>query len=223
MITEAIILAGGKGSRLGLDIPKALVSINGKTLIQRQVRYLFSQGIKNIVLALGYDAYKIIDAVTCDPAMRARSHKGLQYSVEDSPLGTAGAIKQAMEKISADRFLVCNVDDLTDLHIQSASELGENVICLSNFRCPYGVVKTHGNDVLGFQEKPILPDTWVSMGYVILNRNSIKDLLPSKGSIEQEVYPNLYFKAYKHKGFWKPVNDKKQIQEADEYFKGVEK
>src|SRR3989338_10131193 len=107
---EAIILTGGMGKTLRpltQDLPKAMVPVNGKPLLQYQLDILNSHKIEKIVLACGYKWEKI------------KQHYGKKfiYSVEDEPLGTAGAVKGALEHIDGDEFIVLNSDDITDIAI----------------------------------------------------------------------------------------------------------
>src|SRR3989338_9437618 len=102
---EAIILTGGMGKTLRpltQDLPKAMVPVNGKPLLQYQLDILTRQGIEKIVLACGYKWEKI------------KQHYGDKfiYSVEEEPLGTAGAVKNAIERIEGDEFIVLNADDI---------------------------------------------------------------------------------------------------------------
>lgn len=207
---EAIILCGGKATRLRPyteEIPKVLIPIKGIPIIKRQIEQLVDAGITKIILATGFLDKPIIDYV-----MTLRNHKfTIIFSKESEPLGSAGAIKQAMHHIKED-FFVLNGDILSDIDFNEMRRMGVNTIALSRFRCPYGVVKTNGNDVIGFDEKPILQTIWVSAGYYYLSKN-IK--LPPKGSIEYDVFPNLVLKAYKHRGYWQPIDTQKDIDNAE--------
>jgi NDP-sugar pyrophosphorylase family protein len=88
---KAIILLGGKGTRLsGLfpDLPKALVPVNGRPFLARQIDWLFSQGFHSILLAAGYMGDKISAWVR-----RQSFHDRISVSLEPTPLGTGGALK----------------------------------------------------------------------------------------------------------------------------------
>lgn len=204
MIKEAIILCGGSGKRLGemgKSLPKAMVPIKGKPIIDYQIEWLKSYGITNIVLACGYK-HEII-----------KEHlKGkVKYAVEKEPLGTGGAVKNALKFIEGDEFFVLNVDDITDINLNDLAEMGSNTICIGRFRCPAGVVKTEGGIVKEFVEKPLL-DVWVSCGVYLLNK---KVHFPENGSIEYDVFPNIELKAFKHDGKWVTVNTQKDIEDAE--------
>ena len=209
MVKEAILLCGGSGKRLGKigeSIPKAMVPINGKPIIDYQIEWLKSHSVTNIVLACGHLWEKL------------KEHLGdsVKYALEEEPLGTGGAIKNALQYIEGDEFFCLNVDDITDIDLKKLAELGSNAICLAKYMCPAGVVKTENGIVKEFQEKAVLDDVWVSCGVYILNK-SLE--LPEKGSIEYDVFPKTQLKAFKHDGLWVTVNTQKDIEEAEKVLK----
>ncbi len=107
---EAIVLAGGTGTRLQQvvsDVPKPMALINRRPFLEYLLDYLVSQGITKVVFALGYK-HDIISGHFGD---RYRSLT-IQYSVEAEPLGTGGGIRLAMWKIEGLNALVVNGDSL---------------------------------------------------------------------------------------------------------------
>jgi len=211
---ECIILAGGKGTRLGMNIPKALVKINDKTIIDYRIKHLKKMGITRFILAVGFKKKKIkeylegkyddVDIVYADEN-------------ENKLLGTAGAIKNALQYVYDDDVFVTNVDDITDIDIKKLKNIGSNTICLANFRSPYGIVETTGNWVSGFKEKPVLNNLWASCGFYYLNKYNIE--FPEEGSIEYDIFPYINLKCHKHKGEWVTVNTLKDIEEAKQCLK----
>jgi len=207
---DAIILAGGKGTRLGGDIPKVMVKLKGKPIIGYQLDYLLKSGrIDNIILSLGYKASQVIDFVK-----ENYSGKNIIFSVEDEPLGTGGAIKKALHKASSEYVLVLNGDDITDIDIGKLQKYNENTICVAHPRLIFGLVIEKDGYAI-FDEKPELDD-WVSCGWYLLHRKEMLKVLPDKGSIEHEVFPRFKIKVFKHNGFWKTVNTQKDITEFEE-------
>jgi NDP-sugar pyrophosphorylase family protein len=209
MAKDAVILCGGKGKRLGKigeELPKALVPINGKPIIDYQIEWLKSHGVNNIVLACGYKWEKL------------KEHLGgsVKYAVEEEPLGTGGAIKNSLKYIEGDEFFCLNVDDMTDIDLKKLAEMGSNAICLARFRCPAGVAKIEDGIITEFREKPVLDNVWVSCGVYILNKNLS---FPDKGSIEYDVFPKIKPKAFKHEGMWVTVNTQKELEEAEKVLK----
>ncbi|MCM8813388.1 MAG: nucleotidyltransferase family protein [Candidatus Omnitrophica bacterium] len=120
MVKEAIVLAGGAGTRLRsvvADVPKPLADINGTPFLEYLLRYLERQGINTVVIAVSYMADAIMDY-----CRRRRGSLQIRYSVEAAPLGTGGAIKQALTHtaFAADDVFICNGDTFFDV---SLSEL----------------------------------------------------------------------------------------------------
>ncbi len=114
MFSDVVILAGGLGTRLrseiGTNLPKPMASVSGKPFLTYILDRLAAAGAKRIVLAVSYH-HEVIEAYF------RRQYRNLQidYSVEETPLGTGGAIRQAAEKVVVDDFLVLNGDTLFDI------------------------------------------------------------------------------------------------------------
>jgi len=204
---DAIILAGGKGSRMEDALPKPLVQIRGKAILDHQLNYLKGR-IDKIVLALGHRADEVIEHVS-----KFHPNEKIEFSIEDEPLGTGGAIKKAMRLCATQRVLIFNCDDLTDIDVKTLEAMEENVICIAHPRLPFGLVKEVDGYAV-FVEKPILPD-WVSCGWYAFNKDELMELLPDKGSIEYEVFPKIKLRIYKHEGYWRSTNTKKDVDETE--------
>ena len=111
---QAIILAGGKGTRLRTEVPnlpKPLAPIDGRPFLDYQMSYWASQGVSRFVLSVGYKAEMIIGHVGTQFA-----DAEVAYAVEEQPLGTGGALLFAMKQLNPnDSFLVVNGDTFFDL------------------------------------------------------------------------------------------------------------
>ncbi len=202
---DAIILAGGKGSRMESEGPKALVEVKGKAILAFQLDYLLkSKQINKIILSLGYLADEVIEYINL-----YFQGAPIKFAVEHEPLGTGGAIKLALAKANSDFVLVLNCDDITDIDLAKLNELKDNTICVAHPQLPFGLVKEN-NGYAEFLEKPILDD-WVSCGWYVFNRQQLLDIIPDKSSIEYDVFPKIKLRIYKHEGFWQPINNKKDI------------
>lgn len=210
-MADAIILAGGKGSRMEGDLPKALVLAKGKPIISRQIDYLSKfNGIDKIILSLGYSADKVVDYVKA-----AYPNRNLDFAIEDEPLGTAGGMKKALSKSVAQFVVAMNCDDIADINLPRLMLNTENSLCVANPRLPYGRVVIEDGFVKRFDEKPRLEDMWVSCGWYLLDRRMMLGILPDKGSLEYDVFPYIRLKAYKHVGFWHILNSKKDVAEFE--------
>ena len=113
MIKEAIILAGGLGTRLRSvvpDVPKCLAPVAGKPFLYYVIAHLRKEGIRNFIFSVGYKNEAIIAFVNRE--LLSLGRQGLinfQFSIEEQPLGTGGAIKLSGEKVSDHDIIVCNV------------------------------------------------------------------------------------------------------------------
>ena len=208
---DAVIIAGGKGNRMEGYTPKALVVAKGRPIISYQIEYLLKSGINKIVLALGYKAEKIIEYTKS----RYPDAK-MDYTIEKQLLGTAGGLKLALQKSDAEYVVVLNCDDINNIDISKLQELKENAICVAHPQLQFGQI-TEKNGYAVFEEKPML-DIWVSCGWYLFNRADILKYLPDKGMLEYDVFPKIKLRLFKHEGFWKTLNTKKDIIE----FKKIE-
>ena len=110
---KALILAGGFGTRLRevvKDVPKPMVLFVGKPFLEHQMRYLKTQGIEEVILAVHYWADKIKSYFRDG----RRINMNITYSDEDTPLGTAGALKKA-ENLLDENFVLVNGDTYHDI------------------------------------------------------------------------------------------------------------
>jgi D-glycero-alpha-D-manno-heptose 1-phosphate guanylyltransferase len=206
---DAIILAGGKGNRMEDVLPKPLVKVKDKAIIGHQLDYLLgTKKLDRIILSVGYKAEEIMGYVKAN-------YPGypLEFSVETEPLGTAGALRKALEQAQSENFVCLNCDDITDIDLARLEALGANAICVAHPQLPFGLVSEE-NGFAKFIEKPILEE-WVSCGWYFFAKNELLELLPAKGSLEYDVFPQLKLKVYKHEGFWQPLNTKKDILEFE--------
>ena len=206
---DAVILAGGQGSRMEDSLPKPLIKVKGKPILAYQLDYLLNSGkIEKIILSIGHRAGEVINYVN-----ENYDTSKIIFSVEDEPLGTGGAIKQAMLKTDSEFVLVLNCDDITDIDLTKLDRLTGNTICVAHPRLPFGRVKEENGYAI-FEEKPMLGD-WVSCGWYVFDREELLKHLPDKGSIEYEVFPKIKLRLYKHTGFWNALNTKKDIVEFE--------
>ena len=209
-IRHAVILAGGSGTRLmplTADRPKALVEIDGIPLIERQIKWLRSNGIKEIHLSC---SAKWLDA------FRAHLSSRVKYYPEPEPRDTGGGLKIVLDKAHInERFLLCNVDDINDIKLAEMAKIPDNVMALHKFRCPFGVPKTNSEFIIDFLQKPET-DFWINEGIYLLEP-SIAGMLTEKCNLERDVFPILAaahkLRFYKHEGFWHTVNTVKDVTE----------
>lgn len=219
----AAILAGGLGKRLRPyteEVPKPLINVAGKTILEWQIEWLKEYDCFEFVLLVGYRKEKIIEYVGSGSRLGVK----VTYVVEDEPLGTGGALKNAMHVLSKNEyFLVLNGDVITDINPMKLVEKLLNkefigVIAAVPLPSPYGILETSDEVVKGFREKPKLMDYWINAGIYAL-RPSIFDYLPEKGDIETTTFPNLASKgllgAVKYSEvFWKSIDTHKDLEDV---------
>jgi NDP-sugar pyrophosphorylase family protein len=222
---QAVVLAGGFGKRLApltSEVPKPLLPVGGKPILVRQIEWLRGFGIRDVVLAVGYLRHKIFEALGDGRKLGVR----IFYSVEEEPLGTGGAIKNAEPFITDDIFIVLNGDVLTNLTLDKLVEaLGDadGAIALVPLRSPYGIVEFDaGGYVTHFREKPLLEGFYINAGVYALRRKILSEL-PDRGNIEETLFPRLAqqrrLKAVVYRDvFWKSVDSLKDLEEVDRFF-----
>ncbi len=170
---EAIVLAGGLGLRLREKVyeePKVLAETVGKPFIYHVLEYLYRNGTSHVVLAVSYMHEKIISAV-------GNSFLGMtiDYSIEKEPLGTGGAIKQAIKQCREDFVFVLNGDTIfnTDLRkMQQTAKSGFASIALKYMDNAdrRGIVETENGIVTYFKEKEPGKSGTINGGIYLIDR-----------------------------------------------------
>lgn len=110
---KTVIMAGGKGTRISTiahNIPKPLIPINGKPILEREIECLREQGFKDIILTVSHMSDKIIQYFGNGLSFGVH----ISYYVEDQPLGNAGALFRIFDQLS-DTFLLLNADSMFDI------------------------------------------------------------------------------------------------------------
>lgn len=220
---QAIVLAGGKGERLWpftMNLPKAMVRVAGQPLLLHHLDWLERQGVTNAILACGYKASIIIDFLTTNP----RDHLDTQFSLEDSPLGRGGAIKQATLLLprSAEPAILSQGDIITDIPIGEAveSHLASDAVLtmvLVPYRSRFGVAEV-GSDgfVRTFREKPRLP-YWANTGIFVASPEFYQHL-PDVGDEDdalRRLSEDHRVGAFCTPYYWRSVDTPKDITEAE--------
>lgn len=176
----AVILAGGRGSRLlphTADIPKALVSVGGKPVVGIVLERLKKAGVTTAHLAVHYRAEQIMSALGDGSDFGIE----IRYSLEEEPLSTVGPLK-LIENLP-EQFVVMNADVLTDLNVRDLYEFHgthNSSLTVATYRAnemiDFGVIETDSEGtVTGFHEKPRYPFL-VSMGIYVFSRHLIADI-----------------------------------------------
>lgn len=208
---EAVILAGGQGTRLApytTDLPKALVPVGGKPVIEILLHRLKLYGVTKAHLAVNHRADQIRNAI----GDGRRLGLDIVYSEEPEPLSTVGPI--TLMPSLPEHFLVANADILTDLDFMRLFDCHRKSGCqltVATFRrteqIDYGVVEAGTDDrVRTFAEKPPY-HFLVSMGIYVFSR-SLLDLVPHGKRFGFDdlmrllLDKNVPINTMPHQGFW---------------------
>ncbi len=194
MLSTAIILAGGLGTRLQTvvnDVPKPMAPVNGRPFLYWLLQYCKRQGITEVVLSIGYKGDTVLQYF-------GNSFEGISiaYCTEDEPLGTGGGIYKALQHTKASEVVVLNGDtffsidlkQLYSLHQFNHATLSLALKEMTNFD-RYGVVRINeASRVVAFEEKKLVAQGNINGGIYVLNRAVFEGKnLPQKFSFEKEV------------------------------------
>ena len=227
----ALILAGGKGERLRPltdTLPKPMVPVCGKPILEHQVEWLKAGGITDVVFLAGYRWEAIKDHFGDGQDFGIKAH----YSLEDSPLGRGGAIKAGFPQVpsSEQTVAVLNGDIITDETLdrlsafhrerKSANESHLATIMVVPMVSPYGLVDMDASGtVTGFREK-VEMEHWINAGIYLFDR-AIAAELPDLGDHETETFPRLaqagQLAAMRSRSFWRSVDSFKDLDEAEQH------
>ncbi|MFL5868922.1 MAG: sugar phosphate nucleotidyltransferase [Thermoleophilaceae bacterium] len=227
MPKRAVILAGGKGSRLGpytTVLPKPLLPVGDRAILDVVVHQLRDYGFTDLTLAVGYLAH-LVRAVMGDGSNLGVS---IDYHEEEEPLGTVGPLA-TIDGLD-DSFLVMNGDVLTALdyaELVNVHRESGNVLTIASHRrtvhTEYGVIHLNGAAgetrlVTGFEEKPAIPYV-VSMGVYVLQPRALD-------FIDQDEYldlPDLVLRlldagepvgSYLYEGYWLDIGRHEDYEKA---------
>ena len=202
-IDVAVIMAGGKGSRLRSitndEIPKPMVPVDGKPLLEYQVEKLKAYGIKKIVMIVGHLGEKIVDHFKDGEDFGVE----IDYIFEKEPLGTAGAFYYLKDKIDAKDFMLVFGDVFFDMDFDRMEDFHFKNSALTTLLAhpnghPYDSDLIRMDDkgrVIGFDSKHNVRDYWydnmVNAGMYIINRKLL-DLVkePVKTDFEKDILAN---------------------------------
>ncbi|EAM0138945.1 nucleotidyltransferase family protein [Campylobacter jejuni] len=189
---QAIILCGGLGARLKSvikDIPKPMAPINNKPFLEFIFEYLKKQGIKEVILAVSYK-YEVIKEYFKDEFLGIK----IKYSIEKEPLGTGGAIKDALKFIQ-NQVYVLNGDTIFDIDLKKLV-LNDSKICITlkqmqNFD-RYGTVNVDDQGIVtSFEEKVFKKQGLINGGIYLLKKDIFDKFdLEKKFSFEEFLQEN---------------------------------
>lgn len=234
-VTDAIVLCGGAGTRLRSvtgEAPKSLAAIGDRPFLDILLNQLRRHGFKHVILAVGYQRDLIRSY------FEGRAHDvSLEYSIESTPLGTGGALRNAADLVKSDSVLIMNGDSYTDAdlsgfvaaHRKSHADLSV-VVVPNDGRIDCGLVAVdHEGRVLGFKEKLSASGTqYVNAGIYVADKKLLYEMPPNQRvSLEEELFPRLLaegknVRTYHHSGPCVDIGTPERYLRAQEILANVE-
>lgn len=233
-IRQAVILAGGKGTKmrpLTYEMPKAMIPVRGKPILQHIIESLREYRINDITIFIGHLGKMIQDYFGDGSKFGVK----ISYIKEKEQAGTGGSIRQLKNKFTGAFILVygdvlAEIDfiDFIEFH-KSQDSLAS--VALTSLEDPteFGVVSLHGSKIVRFQEKPEKNKSLsrlISAGIYILEPEIVK-YIPKKGyvSLEQDIFPELVKKnkifGYPFEGKWFDVSAPEIYERVIKEWKGT--
>jgi len=228
---KAIILAGGRGERLRPltdDIPKPMIPVRGKSLIEWCIKNLKKNGLEDIIISAGYKAEKIKEYF----GDGSKFGVNITYYVEKEPLGTGGAVKLIYRDIN-EPFVLVWPDNLGDYNFRQMikdHKRNNAVVTMALTEREdvenFGVAKLYKEKIVGFVEKPQrekAPSNLINAGAFVISPEAIDILPEGKSSIEKDCFERLSGEdgrvyAFIHKGYWLPTDTMEKYNKAKEEF-----
>jgi len=229
-VRTAVVLVGGSGLRLRPlteDRPKCMICLRGKPLLYWTLTWLRDYGFTHVVLGISYRKEVVIKYIKENP-MGIK----VDFSEHTQEGETGEGFRLAIERHVPDNdFLAMNGDELTNLNLERFvdfhfAQKGLATVAASPMRSPFALLELHGNDIVKFNEKPVLEDQLVNSGIYVFN-HAICHYLPTVGAIEKTTFPALakkrLLKAYKlgNDEKWLTINSIKDLSVAEIEFESV--
>ena len=205
-------------------VPKALLPVGGKPLVERTIQYLKSYGIKEFVICVAYLKKQIISTIGDGSNYDVK----VEYAETDMPFGTAGQLKSA-EPLIKGRFLAMNGDIVTSLNIAHLIETHEKAasigtIALKKFevKIPYGYITLHKNGTIQkFEEKPTL--SFMANAGIYVFEQRMLEYIPEKKicSLETETFPKLisrgeFLNSFYENAYWADVGSMSDFERVND-------
>jgi len=185
---EVIVLAGGLGTRLRSvvhEIPKCLAPIGGKPFLGYLLDWLGKYPVRHVVFSVGYLREQVIDYV------QSREWPfSYDFAIEETPLGTGGGIRLALDKCNENQVFVVNGDTFFPVDLNAISCAHAVTLALKPMKDldRYGAVEMAGHLITRFHEKQPCEEGLINGGVYLLDRSRLDlSILPEKFSFEKEV------------------------------------
>lgn len=233
---KVVILAGGFGTRLSeetVNIPKPMVEIGGKPILWHIMKIYSHYGYNDFIICLGYKGYIIkeyfmnyfmhMSDITVDLSnggIKVHNSKAENWKVTLVDTGldtmTGGRIKRIKDHLNGERFMLTYGDGVGDVNINSLVKFHESHGKLATMTAVqpsgrFGALRINDDKkVESFVEKPAGDGAWINGGFFVLEPQVIDYIKDDNTIWEREPLENLTKEsqlfAYKHEGFWKPMD-----------------
>ena len=212
---KVVILAGGFGTRLSEytdSIPKPMVPIGGKPIIEHIMGIYANYGHKDFYIALGYKGEIIKKYFE-----NFKKEWNINLIDTGSDTLTGGRLKRLHRYLKNDDFLLTYGDGISDIDINQLIKFHKNhgkLVTISAVRPParFGSLSLKGSDVLKFKEKTQLGESWINGGFFVMKPKFIDLINDDKTVLESEPLEKVTdlkeIKAFKHEGFWQCMDHK---------------
>ncbi len=219
---KVVILAGGYGTRLSEYtklIPKPMIEVKkGKPLITYIMDHYFKYGFREFYIALGYKGEYI------KKYFKKNKKKFKKFKLHLVSTGlktmTGGRLKRLEKHLKNERFLLTYGDGVADVNIKKLYNFHKskkNMVTLTAVRPParFGAIKIKKDRISYFKEKSKIDVGWINGGFFIIEPDFFKYIKNDKTYLEREPLEKLTREnklgAFKHKGFWKCVDSKRDL------------
>ncbi len=223
---KAVILAGGIGSRmrpLTYVVPKAMLPVGGKPLLERTIQYLKSYGFREFVVCVAYLKRQIVDAFGDGSALGVK----ISYAEAETPMGTGGQLKTAQQFLD-ETFLAMNGDIVTSLDIHNLVDTHQKngaigTVAMKKFevKIPYGYITLRDDSsIRNFEEKPIL-SFMANAGVYVLEPRIFRHIPERRVvSLETETFPTLIangekMNSYFEDAYWADVGSMSDFEKVN--------
>lgn len=225
---DAVVMAGGRGSRLKPltdTVPKPLLKIGGKAIIDYNVDRLRKFGIDDLWFSIRYLGEQLEKHLGYGRLNNVNVH----FIKEEQPLGTIGAVRK-IDRLAHDYVLITNSDLLTDLNYEDffldfiEKEADFSVVTIPyDVKVPYAIVETEEHVICDFKEKPTY--TYYANGGIYLAKKEILDMIPHEAFFDATDLMELLISKKKKvtsfpmRGYWLDIGKPEDFEKAKEDIK----
>ena len=226
---DVVLMAGGRGERLRpltLSIPKPLLAVGGKPIIDRNIEMLEEYGVRNIFVTVNYLHNRIEEHFRIRNAKETDNHADVTCVLEPKRLGTLGSLA-LVEGLRHDNILVVNSGLLTNLdfekmwrtHTESGAHLTMGAVPYT-VSVPFAIMRTKGSEVTGLEEKPTY-NYFINGGVYMMRRELLEritkgEYLDAPNFIESLIADGLKVECFPIEGRWIDIGSPDDYRAANE-------